>query len=544
MKDQSKKRSVFDNPILSTKVKSANVKPFPELLFGYFIGPFGALLASGIFGAYLNTYFTNVLFRGEDIRVFGTLLPLLSTILIVAGNLIAGQLIERTKTKAGKARPWILLSTVVLCAACILMFVIPHDANMIVRMVWYAISYNLYYSVAYPLYNTANSTLIPTSTRNSSQRGLLASATNVASLGVMGAGSMVFPTLAGFLLFDANENPVYGAWMVMFIVVGVFTALCCILQYYFTRERVTEETINVPKEQHKKVSVAKQLSAVGKEPFWWIIIIFYLVFQFSGGMKNLSMQYFCQWVLEPLEGMTRVASAGLTQTILGVLGAVPMAIAVVFVWPLSNKYGKKNVTLVGMIVGVIGGVIAWIGGNNIVPVAIGVALKCLGSAPACYMILAMISDVLDHVEAKSGFRCDGLTMSIYSAIMVASTPHNHGHIQRPHRRDGLQRRPLRTGGVHRHGHTGVLRLGGNDSLRRLRRAPRVLPRGEVPRQGQGPHHGAPEGRSARRGHRVDTSRRAPAPRRGEGERRGGRGSQGRAARVLRAQGPELRGERG
>ena len=51
MKDQSKKRSVFDNPILSTKVKSANVKPFPELLFGYFIGPFGALLASGIFGA-------------------------------------------------------------------------------------------------------------------------------------------------------------------------------------------------------------------------------------------------------------------------------------------------------------------------------------------------------------------------------------------------------------------------------------------------------------------------------------------------------------
>ena len=120
--------------------------------------------------------------------------------------------------------------------------------------------------------------------------------------------------------------------------------------------------------------------------------------------------------------MTRVASAGLTQTILGVLGAVPMAIAVVFVWPLSNKYGKKNVTLVGMIVGVIGGVIAWIGGSNIVPVAIGVALKCLGSAPACYMILAMISDVLDHVEAKSGFRCDGLTMSIYSAIMVASTP--------------------------------------------------------------------------------------------------------------------------
>jgi GPH family glycoside/pentoside/hexuronide:cation symporter len=73
-----------------------------------------------------------------------------------------------------------------------------------------------------------------------------------------------------------------------------------------------------------------------------------------------------------------------------------MAAAVVIVWPLSNKFGKKNVTVVGMIVGVIGGIISIVGGENVVPVAIGVALKCLGSAPACYMILAMISDVLDH----------------------------------------------------------------------------------------------------------------------------------------------------
>ena len=47
------KRSLFDNPLLATKVKSANVKA-PELIFGYFLGPFGALLASGIFTSFLN----------------------------------------------------------------------------------------------------------------------------------------------------------------------------------------------------------------------------------------------------------------------------------------------------------------------------------------------------------------------------------------------------------------------------------------------------------------------------------------------------------
>ena len=67
-------------------------------------------------------------------------------------------------------------------------------------MVWIAIAYNLFYAVAYPIYNTANSTLIPVSTRNSKQRGALASFTNVAGLAVMGAGSMVFPILVSFAL--------------------------------------------------------------------------------------------------------------------------------------------------------------------------------------------------------------------------------------------------------------------------------------------------------------------------------------------------------
>ncbi len=427
MKDSSTaKKSIFDNPLLSTKIKSANVKPV-ELLLGYFIGPFGALLASGIFGSYLNKYLTNVLFLGqyessEGIKLFTTLLPLLSAILIVVGNLVAGQLVEHTRTKAGKARPWILLSSVVLCAACILMFVIPWNLPVVGKAVWYAISYNLYYSVAYPLYNTSNSTLIPVSTRNSSQRGLLASATNVAHLGVMGAGSMVFPALAGFILFNGEGAPIHFAWIIMFIVVGIFTAFCTIMQYYFTRERVSEETLNMPKDSVKKISIKQQLKGVATEPYWWLILGFYLVFQFAGGLKNMSMVYFCDWVLEPFGDLNFNQSGGIYQTVLGVLGAIPMAVAVVFVWPLSNKFGKKNVTIVGMLIGVVGGIIAWIGGNNVVPVAIGVALKCLGSAPACYMILAMISDMLDHVEAKRGYRCDGLTMSIYSSLMVASSP--------------------------------------------------------------------------------------------------------------------------
>lgn len=413
MDENSKHRaSFFNNPLMRTRIKSANVK-LPEIIFGYFIGPIGALLASGIFTSFLNNYWTDVLFAGqltESVNTFLTLLPLLSAILIVIGNLIAGQIIERTKTRAGKARPYILLSAVLLGASCIIMFISPSD-DPVAKMVITAISYNLYYSVAYPLYNTANSTLIPVSIRSGKQRGLLASATNVAGLAVMGAGSMVFPVIASWVL------KTQGAWTVAFIIVGIVTFVACVLQYYFTRERVTEETYSENTIKHK-LPVKQQLGAVTKDKFWWIIIIFYLVFQLSGAMKNLSMVYFCKNVLDSFLGM----DAGAMQSVLAILGAVPMAIAVVIIWPLSNKFNKQIVTFVGMVIGVIGGVIAGLFSTNFIAVAIGVALKCLGSSPACYMILAMISDCLDHIEAKNGFRCDGLTMSIYSSIMVAASP--------------------------------------------------------------------------------------------------------------------------
>ena len=425
MKDKTDKKSLFENPVFATKVKSANVK-LPELLFGYFLGPFGALLASGIFSNFLNRYWTDVLFvnykdiNGDlptNINTFLTLLPLLSAILIVAGNLIVGQLIERTKTKGGKARPWVLLSSVLLAVACILMFIVPMGNGTdapVATMVLTAIAYNLYYSVAYPLYNTANSTLVPLSTRNSNQRGLLASFTNFAHLGVMGAGGMVFPMIVSWFL-GGWKTPNRTAWMVAFIAIGIVTFLFIILQYYFTRERVTEETsLDTVKE---KISIKKQLKAVGTDGFWWIIIVFYLIFQFAGSLKNMSVTYFCSH-----QFADSIFGEDLAMTIINILGAVPMAIAMAFIWPLSRKFGKKIVVLVGLVIGAAGGVLAGIFPNNFYVVCVGVALKSFGSSPACYMILAMISDVLDHIEAKHGFRCDGFTMSIYSSIMAASAP--------------------------------------------------------------------------------------------------------------------------
>lgn len=404
--------------LLNSKIKSTDVK-MPEMLIGYFIGPFGALLASGIFTSILQNYFTDVL---KLDLTFLTTLQLVSTILIVGANLIVGQLIERTHCLAGKARPWILLSALTMSIGSVLMFIVPFEGLM--KMIWVAIAYNLFYAVAYPIYNTANSTLIPLSTRNSKQRGALASFTNVAGLGVMGAGSMVFPILVSFALKE-NQH----LWFLTMLAVAIFSALTIYLQFLFTRERVTEESMQTQKADSDGTkeriaadpSLSKQLKAVAGEKTWWIVMLFYLGFQWSGAMKNGSMSYFCKWVLD--NSFFGTADAwGASQSLLSICGAVPMALAAIVVLPLCNRYGKRNVCMIGMLFGALGGIIAILGNGQIIPVAIGVALKCLGSAPACYVILALLADVIDHIEYKTGLRTDGLTMSIYSSVMVAATP--------------------------------------------------------------------------------------------------------------------------
>ena len=406
----SKKQTGFWNtPLTDSLVKSPDVK-LPEMLIGYFIGPFGALLSSGIFTSFLNKYFTDVLKLDTG---FLSVLQLVSTLLIVAANLIVGQLIEHTRVLAGKARPWVLLSALTLSVSSVLMFIVPFEGTA--KMVWIAIAYNLYYAVAYPIYNTANSTLIPVSTRNSQQRGALASFTNVAGLGVMGVGSMIFPVLVSNVMKEDQHR-----WFLVMLGVAIFSALTIYLQFKFTRERVTEELLGEGSgaARVKTASMGEQLKAVTSEKWWWLILLFYLAFQCSGAMKNGSMSYFCQWVI----GAAGTIDWGMAQTILAVLGAIPMAVAAAVVVPLANKLSKRVVVMTGMLVGVAGGIIAGLGGGQIVPVAIGVALKCLGSAPAAYLILAMLADVIDHIEFKSGIRTDGLTMSIYSSVMVAATP--------------------------------------------------------------------------------------------------------------------------
>lgn len=205
----------------------------------------------------------------------------------------------------------------------------------------------------------------------------------------------------------------YGNWKIAMVVLCITTLIGILIEYYFSRERITEETMKMDAEE-KQVSMVEQIKACTGNSYWWIIILYFLLFQFGGLVKNGSMTYYCTWVFEGI-------APGTAQGLLGAIGGIPTAVGMILAWPIANKLGKQRSVVLGLAISVIGGLVSFLNVHSFVIVCIGIILKGIGSIPAMYVTLALLSDVLDHLEAKNGFRSDGFTMSVYGAIMVGMT---------------------------------------------------------------------------------------------------------------------------
>ena len=463
------KKSVFETRLMSSKIKSSNVKLFPEAFLGYFGGPFFALVPNGIINVFLTQYWKNVLGLNSWAATFTWLMPLLSTILIVIGNLFVGKLIERKPKKAGKARPLLFLSIPLIAISLVAIFLAPFPYNgealnnniTLITLIVTAVGYNLFYAIAWPIYYTSHSAMVNLSTRNGKQRSLLATFVNMAQVAAAGVAGMAGGYLTTFFRLVPSDqdstywtNVVKGAdgsivsydidqarlladrqganqrWMIVLIILVSLLVVGCLLEYFFTRERVTEEQVAAQetqgeKEKTKKVSMATQIKICMRDKYWWLVIIFFLLFQLGGCLKNNGQPFYS----EAWTGNLNMAST------IGIAGAAPTALGMLAVWPLANKFGKARTIKYGAIIAAICGLIGfiplftpWLKGD---PKAIegpinafaitSFVTKALGTVPAMYISLALLGDVLDHQEALYGIRTDGFTMAIYGSIMIAMT---------------------------------------------------------------------------------------------------------------------------
>lgn len=356
----------------------------------------------------------------------------------------------------------------------------------VLASIFAAVGYNLFYAFAWPMYYTSHSALVNLSTRDGGKRGLLGTAIMAAQLGAAGVSGMfggLIVDLLGLLpvytydnsyayahnllseadmkaveagtktLLPGQPNSVTSAftndfnqvkgllpgeyaqtitreaanqkWVILMIVMIVALIIGCLLEYFFTRERITEENIKnaeaaltngEEKGQPKKVTMGQQIRICMKDKYWWMIMAFWFLYQFGGMMKNNDMSFYSQ-------AYTNGVSMS---SFINTIGAVPTALGMVIVWPLAAKLTKSKAISAGGVLAALGASAAFSclafptneGAVNAVSIA-SFCVKALGTAPAMYISIALMANVLDHQEAVHGIRTDGFTMAVYGSIMVA-----------------------------------------------------------------------------------------------------------------------------
>lgn len=389
---------IFDSRIHSEKVEKK------EKWLGYFIGPISVILMNSILSNYLNVYYTDVLdISGIWGGLFIGMFPVVAKVLDVLTFIYMGVVVDKTRSRQGKARPWILFSAPLLTGCMILLFVVP-KGNDNLTAIWIFVSYTVFYAVAYTMYSTAHTLMVPLSTCREDERSRLSLITNTPN---MVAGSLIA------ILFPCIVMPLIGVsrrlWVGVMLGVAVMSLPMILLEYFFTRERVTERSRLQEKLESEKLSLKEQLGCCMKSRQWVILMVYLILIQTVNAMFSAGTFYYCNWVLGSYND-------GYTQALFYALGQAPLGIGIVLCRPVCSRLGRGRAMAGGFVLASVGVLICLLRPRNLVIVLAGQVVRTIGLIPSTFMISSMLGDALDEVEQISKKRCDGFSSSVMNCI--------------------------------------------------------------------------------------------------------------------------------
>lgn len=406
--------SAFQGAFWNSRIKSANVTK-KEMWLGYVIGPYGMLLAQSIVNSYHNRYLTDVLGftvdKGLWIASFMILFPVISKIIDAITNVIMCRIIDSTTCRQGKVRPWFIVSAPFAALSIILLFWIP-KFSVQMQAVWVVIAYNLYYSVSYTMWNMAKELSPALSTRNVNQRKSLSMASSIVKNVGTGMISILFPTILSAVVSALHGDEAQG----YFVTMGVIACLAIpltFIQYFYTKERVTEErrygaTASAEagvKGTVKEKSLWEQARVCLKDKYWIWFALAILASGVISNLRNISLVYYCGWVVR---GNAYGSYAAIQRTF-QIIAMQPMFWGILILLPLQKRFSRRAIIGVGGALTAAGSAIAYFGAGHTMPIYIGSAIAAFGITTFNYVLMTYMGDVIDHIEWKTGVRTDGLT---------------------------------------------------------------------------------------------------------------------------------------
>lgn len=391
---------IWENKLLKTKVNTEKISK-KEMILGYLVGPsLMFLMTTALSGTYLMQFYTDVIGISGSLII---VMPIISKIAVAIMNIIFSNLINKTNTSEGKARPWLLMSGIILPISGMLLYAIP-QASYQIQIIWILFSYNFFFVIALNIYILSHNMMIPRSSKDSKERDKLTLVKNVSEGMIPGTLSAI---IMPFIISSIGVgNAAQSNWFKFMLLLSIIALPAALIEYFFTKERVNDNKEVVPFFTLFKESL--------KYKEWVIVIILIGLKMIENAFMHNTMIYYCNWVIG-----NSVSSGAKYQVLFNAIGQFPLGIGVFIMWPIIKKYGKYNVMKIGYLIAVIGSIVVYLNPHNFYLVLVGMFIRSIGSIPSM-MSISLMADVIDKIEEKHGYRIDSIGASLNSVIQNIS----------------------------------------------------------------------------------------------------------------------------
>lgn len=368
--------------------KSEKISLFEKIAYG------GGDLASNFIlvlsSTFVTFFYTDAL--GLNAAIIGMIM-MVSRFLDGTTDIIMGFIVDKTKSKYGKARPWLLWLSIPISISLILMFMVPNTGDL-GKYIYVAITYNLVTTILYTAINIPYGVLTSLMSRDQDQRMVI----NIFRMTMAQIGSLIINAITLPIVNALGGSAHQNSWILASIIYGIIALILFLLCFYKTKERVKVSEIE---KTEQKISFLKSLKLCLKNDQWLVLVIYWVVMAFGMAMNMSVGTYYAKYILgnENFSGFLMAVST------------LPVIVFMPLLPPLIRKIGKCKVAITGGIISFVAYSLMAINPTSMNWLLFCAVIKGIGQSATAGTIFAMVADTIEYGQWKTGVRTEGMLYS-------------------------------------------------------------------------------------------------------------------------------------
>ncbi len=342
------------------------------------------IVMAGMVNSLLTLFYTD--YAGVPIATVGLVL-LISRFFDGTSDVIMGFLVDRTNSRFGKARPWILWMSVPYVVCSVALFMVPQTSETL--QFWYIfVTYNLLATVCYTAINIPYGTLSTMMTRSSHERVMLSVVRmSLAPVGRLIAVTLSLPVVKLFGDTQMAWVEAMAMWSALAFILLIFCFVNC------------KETVHpVAVQTSKKVGIKKNLKSLLGNIYFWATMLLLTITVVQQTLVGTLAPYYCKYIFG---NDTWYSALYLCENVTLIVGAL-------FCPMLLKKFSKRNLCLAGCIFAAISQALLLVDQHSSTWLAVVTIIRAIGQAPITALVWGMMGDAVEYGEWKFGIRQESL----------------------------------------------------------------------------------------------------------------------------------------